>query len=515
MTVYSELQYQRDRIIRSSGDFYTVVEVVGPDISHLEFHNVTSEERSIKLGDIARLRMLKAIGRGVENPVVIIWDAYPHSEAIDGVCLDLDDNTRTQHISKNSHVNYYVRQALNSDNYTIDGGSLAINEVDSEESKMAAEILETLTSEGRIRIAMACSDTTASEIHANFDPRKDFVGVGCLGFPSRYAQANDLPAVFNTAFFIFEEEDYQSPFSVLGDVYHLQVHRGEIVLPPIYRRSALLVNGDCEAQIRRVSLRDLRINCLGLWWDCSRFSHNEPSSHAIYTRHFGVAKSHRTYVYTPHCPGNVDLVVVGRSIVGARVDGRVEIPQSGFVISLPIGEVQGQSPGDFEVRYEFANSELDTVSEGLQCGPTLVEDGQISLTPETLSMEEFFQKKRVGGTIVDYGVVPTDYAPDIDRTRAARALIGVDYQNRIRIMAVEDVNKGMAEPESESSGTTLLEMASLARERGYRYALNLDGGGSTNIQFKFGHLVRVADRRGLPGVVYERMVPSVGTIRSM
>ena len=107
--------------------------------------------------------------------------------------------------------------------------------------------------------------------------------------------------------------------------------------------------------------------------------HNEPSSHAIYTRHFGVAKSHRTYVYTPHCPGNVDLVVVGRSIVGARVDGRVEIPQSGFVISLPIGEVQGQSPGDFEVRYEFANSELDTVSEGLQCGPTLVEDGQISL----------------------------------------------------------------------------------------------------------------------------------------
>jgi exopolysaccharide biosynthesis protein len=57
-------------------------------------------------------------------------------------------------------------------------------------------------------------------------------------------------------------------------------------------------------------------------------------------------------------------------------------------------------------------------------------------------------------------------------------------------------------------------MAELALERNYKYALNLDGGGSTNIQYHYGSLLKTADRRGLPGVVYERMVPVLGVLKN-
>ena len=71
----------------------------------------------------------------------------------------------------------------------------------------------------------------------------------------------------------------------------------------------------------------------------------------------------------------------------------------------------------------------------------------------------------------------------------------------------------MEENSYESSGVTLKELAQLAQASGCKYALNLDGGGSANIQYAFGHLIRGADRRGLPGVIYERMVPSVGVVK--
>ena len=50
----------------------------------------------------------------------------------------------------------------------------------------------------------------------------------------------------------------------------------------------------------------------------------------------------------------------------------------------------------------------------------------------------------------------------------------------------------MEEDSRESSGVTLEELARLAHASGCRCALNMDGGGSANIQYIFGHLIRGA-----------------------
>jgi exopolysaccharide biosynthesis protein len=43
-------------------------------------------------------------------------------------------------------------------------------------------------------------------------------------------------------------------------------------------------------------------------------------------------------------------------------------------------------------------------------------------------------------------------------------------------------------------------------------AVNLDGGGSTQAYYLGGEIIGSGDRRGLPQVRYERMIPSVGLV---
>ncbi len=150
---------------------------------------------------------------------------------------------------------------------------------------------------------------------------------------------------------------------------------------------------------------------------------------------------------------------------------------------------------------------------GIQCGPGLLQDGEIILDEHTLKREQFFRKKLAKGQVLDYGVVPTDYAEDISETQAARMAIGVDFDGNFRVLAVEGVNRDMDEATGESSGASLSELALVLKSRGYKHALNLDGGGSATMQYFYGQLTKGADRRGLPGITYERLIPSVGVIR--
>ena len=83
----SELQYSRTRISRQDGSYYDVAEVIAPDPAKVEFHKGISSGAQFKLDDIGQLRMLKAQSRGVKNPVVLVWDAYGHDEAMTEIDL--------------------------------------------------------------------------------------------------------------------------------------------------------------------------------------------------------------------------------------------------------------------------------------------------------------------------------------------------------------------------------------------------------------------------------------------
>jgi len=78
---------------------------------------------------------------------------------------------------------------------------------------------------------------------------------------------------------------------------------------------------------------------------------------------------------------------------------------------------------------------------------------------------------------------------------------------------VAGAEKGARLPEADSNGATLVELAELLADAGAVEAINLDGGGSTQIFFLGGLTTVSGNRLGLPGVHYERMVPSVGMLR--
>jgi len=80
------------------------------------------------------------------------------------------------------------------------------------------------------------------------------------------------------------------------------------------------------------------------------------------------------------------------------------------------------------------------------------------------------------------------------------------------VVGVAGAEKGAGLPGVDSQGATLAELAELLADTGAVEAINLDGGGSTQIFFLSGLTTVAGGRLGLPGVHYERMVPSVGLL---
>jgi hypothetical protein len=142
-----------------------------------------------------------------------------------------------------------------------------------------------------------------------------------------------------------------------------------------------------------------------------------------------------------------------------------------------------------------------------------MKDGQIALTADSLANEEFWPTPPQQGDDSLMGVVPTDYPMDTDRTRAGRIGLGVDARNQLVVVAVPGTERGTHRPEIDSAGATLLELAKLLAEAGAVDGINLDGGGSTQLFYQGGLATAPGNRYRLPGVQFERMVPSIGVLR--
>jgi hypothetical protein len=511
MKIARDLEYKRERIERADGSFFNLLEVKSAASSRAVFERVNSDNIEKKLFDTGYLRLLKAKERGIAKPVVIVWAGYQHSRSPYDFFDNVSKAENELYLSLNAYLNENLRYLIKNNNYKINDQEIYIKKVKNKKDRAAEEVLNFLREEKRIKFFQFAEEMTLEEIHNNINVIHDLTAVGEIAYPSDYCRKNKYQLGFNASFFLLEFTDWESRYSLLGDPYNLQISDGEIIRPPIYRRSALLESEDGSWVIKKLFLRDLLLTFQGQHFDLSKFKVNQPGEKTLYTRYYGVEEEGFSQSRTPEADHKIELIIIDRSVVGIRTAGASEIPQNGFVLSISEQLLDIKNLSELEVDYQFKNGEKYLT--GIQNGPALIEAGELVLDNNSLKNEQFFGEYLKKSELKFGKVVPTDYAQDIDQTRAARIIAGVDQSGRFSLLAVESANSGMALAD-DSSGATLKEMAELALERNYKYALNLDGGGSTNIQYHYGSLLKTADRRGLPGVVYERMVPVLGVLKN-
>ena len=511
MILAKAMDYNRQQVSREDGSYYNLVEMKVKDSSTIDFAKLENKNWQQKLFDTAHIRLLKAAARGVEKPLVIVWAAYDHQRAAGEYFPDLLAGAAEEYLSLNALITEKLRALIKSKNYLIRNNRLKVKDKNSETAE-AAKIISLLEKEQRLKIYQTEPELSDQEIYQALDYKRDLAAVGEIAYPSAYSRQHQYPLAFNCSYFLLEEADWESKYSLLGDHYGLLISAGQIISPPLYKRSALLKTEANEWKLKKVFLTDLSIQLQNREWDLSKFKVNENADYSLYTRQYGVETKNKALGITPKAKGKIEIVIINDLIVGIKKGGKTEIPQNAFILSLPEEEFDFDSNLVKKVKYKFNNGEK--YRSAVQTGPLLVKNGDLRLDHNSLKAEDFCGQSSQIERAQFERVVPTDYADDIDQTRAARLAAGVNYKNEFCLLAVESVNTGM-EAGEESSGATLLELAEWAHKRNYKYALNLDGGGSANIQYLYGSLFKTADRRGLPGVVYERMVPTIGFISKL
>lgn len=511
MKIARELEYKREKIKRDDNSFFNLLEVKTEASSRVEFKRINTDNLEKKLFNIGYLRLLKAVERGSAKPFVIVWAAFEHSVSPFDYFENILQDRPDIYMSLNAYINEKLEYLFRNNNYYIKNEEIQIKYIRNDKDKKAKAVLEFLKSKNRIKFYYSGDNLSMEEVYESFDTVHDLTAVGRIDFPSEHCQKNHYQLGFNASFFLLEFTDWESKYSLLGDPYNLQISDGEIIRPPIYRRSAILLAENGSWVITKLFITDLLLEFQNQVFDLNGFAVNKEDDRSIFTRYYGVKEEGYSHAKTPKNAGKIELIIIDSNVVGIRRGGDSEIPQNGFVLSLPENAIKIDNLENLHVKYSFRDGRK--YISGIQNGPSLIEKGEIVLDQSSLKEEQFFGEYLKKSELKFGKVVPTDYAKDIDKTRAARIIAGIDADDNFCILAVESANSGM-DMEDDSSGASLIEMAELALERNYKYALNLDGGGSTNIQYYYGSLLRTADRRGLPGVVFERMVPVLGVLKN-
>jgi len=501
------------------------------------FAAIDQRDRAIKLKEAAFLRYVKALARGEPDPHIVAFARLEQDRPALEVFPGLDPHTEASEelFSANSFITDTLRTLLARGYLRYERGEWQSVVPPHEPGwrERAQAVLALLTREERLHLGASPGHTPPEHLDfVDFPVRENLAPVSRLGFMREFVWRERPRLAFNTAFFLLEHDDYLSHHSALGEPYNLLVQDGVIRRPPLYRRGTLYRRADGHWQAGYFSLTDISIVLPGgahLVPEESDvpglpFALNVPSrAHVtIYTRAFGIAARGRPLGCTPKAPGQVEYTVVDNHIVGRKVDGGLEIPQNGLVVScapkrqketrfFPKNLVSPPGAGLPRVSYHFVREEHRDVVQALQVGPLLLQNGHVVLSPGSLAAEEFWPTP-LDEPCAPVGVVPTDYPDDVDRTRAGRIGLGVDREGHLVVVAVPGTERGMHIPGIDSHGATLAELADLLARSGAVDAINLDGGGSTHLFFLGGLATPAGGRYGMPGVHFERMVPDIGVL---
>lgn len=535
----SDITKTQRRLHRGDGVFSDYIILHFPP-GGLRFHDIDQGDPQVKLKDIAHYRYFKASQRGESQAIVVAFLRLERDQPVGVVFPGLSHTTETgeELLSTNSFITYTMRVLLDRGWLRYEKGTWQVTTPASERMwrQRAQAVIRLLTDQHRLHIELGPGRLPPDRLAFDdfpLDVYKNLIPVDRCGFLSDVVWRQHPRLIFNTAFFLLEHEDFFSHHSALGEAYNLWVEDGLIQRPPLYRRGGIFGLDNGRWRVGFCALGDLGItlpdglqllpNDIPLPVGAIPFTLNDegPSDLTLYTRYYGVASRGHVLGYTLEEAGRFELTVVDRRIVSWKIGGNLAVPQNGFVISFAPGvlspatqsELKNPQHARFALDYHFVRSGHKDIKQAMQVGPILIQDGRSPLTNTYLEDEEqFWPSRLLDNGDWRIGVVSTDFATDVDRTRHGRVGLGIDRAGNLILVVVAGVNRGMEVPGVDSDGATLAELADLLAEAGAIDAVNLDGGGSTQAYYLGGRAVVPGDRRGLPQVHYERMVPSVGNV---
>jgi len=340
----------------------------------------------------------------------------------------------------------------------------------------AAEGLRRLVREGRIRNEdrkLVVDDPVAEEfldnlekagwLHVYCGDRTEEVNILPLGDDLGYLGSLD-PApgmVCNSNFFVMDVLDTDSPYDLFGTPYGMIVRNGIMSQPPVNHREALVVDMDGEPSIVRPDIRDITVMIQG-----------KEFRHGVNCTMFGRPDT-RT---TPQEEG-LDIIVVGEEVVAFHEGGNVRVPAAGFVMHTTEKLEKVHSPVVYLGQ--------DNILFAVQVGSSSVKNGVL--------MDHF------ESPFYDYKKDPVPYPPtlyplDYAKDRAPRMALCSDRDGNPVIIWAEGPSKLGYRFGEESCGASQLELGKYCLSIGMVNALNLDGGGSSEIFIDGKLQMHVSDR---------------------
>ena len=279
----------------------------------------------------------------------------------------------------------------------------------------------------------------------------------------------------NASFFIMDRFDCATVYDQVGTILGLCVKDGVVQNPPLYDREALLVRKDGTVEVRPVTLEEFSFEIGGKVL--------RPGENCTLHTRPRQAKT----------PGGrtQKLVIIGTR-VAAVTSGAVDIPASGFVLSL-------REPLDIPPGTAVTYRGMEDITFGIQVGNSILRDGE-----KTLSFRSRFYNLR--------GLEPVPYPPslyplDFEKARAARIALGADISGAPMILWAEGAAKLGHTPGADSCGASLSEMAQICQDVGMVNAINLDGGGSAQLLIGNKRSLCISDRNAGDHGEAERPVP--------
>ena len=254
--------------------------------------------------------------------------------------------------------------------------------------------------------------------------------------------------VCNAHFFQMDMFDGDSPYDLFGNPYGMTVKNGIMSLPPVNGREAFVVDMDGNPSIVRPDIKDIPVLIQG-----KTFIHGKNCT--MYGR-----------PWTRETPvdDGLDVMVVGDEVVAFHKGGGVSVPTAGFVIHTGEHLEMVQSP----VQYLGQEDILFAV----QVGSSVVRDGEV-----VDHFESSFFDYRKDPVPYPPSMYPLDYSAD----RAPRMAVCSDADGDPVIVWAEGCSKLFYSKGNESCGASLLEFGRYCSSIGLVNALNLDGGGSSEI----------------------------------
>jgi exopolysaccharide biosynthesis protein len=238
-----------------------------------------------------------------------------------------------------------------------------------------------------------------------------------------------------------------SYFALNGEILGLLKLDGQIVSTPTLARTALGILPDGRVLIDQVDYTGLVTLPDGRKVAISGVNHERgPDELMLYNAYFGQSTDTNKF--------GVDYLVVNNKIAAINREGNTLLSPGSIVLSAhgkAAAALAGLKVGDTVIIDQTLGQDWDKTRYALGAGPRLVKGSSIFITTK---LEEF--------------------GSDVAGGRAPRTALGLTKAGHILLVVVDG-------RQAASIGQSLLELAAFMQELGAVDAMNLDGGGSSEM----------------------------------